>query len=122
MTNRIANDSKLESKKSIKKGNFTPLQPVTLKIRELRGRPSSKPLIDTGELLNSVRSEKNAMSFKGYGKLQHEGFTVKNNPVIEGELFKFKGKKVPPREWVKFDATKDSLKKFYSGVHKALRK
>jgi hypothetical protein len=41
-------------KNIINQGNFTPLAASTLEARRRRGRKSKKPLVDTGEMRNSI--------------------------------------------------------------------
>lgn len=39
-------------------GSWDPLSPITLSMRESRGNPSDQILVDTGELMNSVKWER----------------------------------------------------------------
>ena len=75
------------SRAKIDEGKFEPLKDSTLELRSkgTKHRPktsSTKPLIHTGELYRSIRKEKNRLKMKGYGGLQHEGFTTHPSSMI----------------------------------------
>jgi len=53
---------------------LTPLRSSTLALRKAKGNNSVKPLIETGALLDSIKSKDNVLSMKGYGKKQNDGF------------------------------------------------
>ena len=103
-------------KERIKKGvNYNnealaPLKKSTLNIRKMRGRPSNKPLVDTGNLLKSIKTVKTkgkiGVRFLKYGMHQAEGFTtrnyfaVKRGSKIVGWRDYSKGIRVMPRPWI----------------------
>lgn len=113
MTNRAANDAKLNSKNKIREQNFVPLKQSTLDKRKREGRTGTKILIDKGNLINTVKSDKSKLSFMKYGIYQNEGFTA-------GGMFK--GANVPKREWIVTKLTKKNIDKFFKNFHSALSK
>ena len=106
--------------------------------RILRGHsPTTPPLNASGKLLSSIKVRKGGVSAKEYGLFQSQGFITNNNPVIpEGKKkpkgglrkrwFKFKGKKIPARQWVHTDETfkynTKVYKAFITKIAKALKK
>ena len=126
LTNRGALDAKTQSSKTLK-GGLRVLKESTLETRKLRGQ-GKKPLIADGGLLGSLKSSKSKLSFFRYG-LYHDdpdGFITKNRFFAGKELYNFfnkgKGVQVPGRPWVFREYTKENIKKFFQGFHKALRK
>ena len=103
-------------KKRITKGvnynddKLTPLKKSTINIRKMRGRTGNKPLMDTGKLLNSIKTvetkNKIGVSFLKYGLHQAQGFTtnnhfaVKNGNKIVGWRDYSQGIRVAPRSWI----------------------
>ena len=89
---------------------LAPLKKSTLNIRKMRGRPSNKPLVDTGNLLKSIKTVKTkgkiGVRFLKYGMHQAEGFTtrnyfaVKRGSKIVGWRDYSKGIRVMPRPWI----------------------
>ena len=76
----------------------------------MRGRTGNKPLMDTGKLLNSIKTvgtkNKIGVSFLKYGLHQAQGFTtnnhfaVKNGNKIVGWRDYSQGIRVAPRSWI----------------------
>lgn len=72
---------------NIKNGDFAPLSETTLFIREKGLSPNSgysksasrKPLIHTGNLLNSIKETETGVSMASYGKYHLEDQTIKPN-------------------------------------------
>jgi len=73
----------------------------------------SKPLIYSGNLINSIQSNKNKMNFAGYGKKHHEGYDVKGN---------VKQWQVPSRPFIQSDIKDKTKKKFVEDLEKKLKK
>ena len=95
----------------------SPLQPLaksTLNIRKQRGRGGSRPLIDTGKFLRSIKQVKKGkkigVEFLAYGLHQAIGFktnnhfAVKNGRKIVGYRDYSSGVNIPSREWINTDA------------------
>ena len=124
MTNRGALNAKTQSSNTLK-GGLRELKESTLETRKLRGQ-GKKPLIADGGLLGSLKSSKSKLSFFRYGLYQEEGFITKNRFFAGKELYNFfnkgKGVQVPGRPWVFREYTKENIKKFFQGFHKALKK
>ena len=125
-------------KNAIKSGKFDKLEDSTIDIRK-RGRSpnagfmktnSKKPLIHTGELLNSIRHEKDGIKMNKYGKFQNDGYIVKPSKRENGFSLKFHtvGKIVPPRPFIdqglaiKTPEGKQANKELVQNMRKALRK
>ena len=98
----------LDKGRDVHGNQFKPIQESTKKVRTLRGRPSNKPLVDTGAMKNSFKinkqGRKSTITAEGYGNASNKnvhqtGYKVANNPKIKGKIFYFKGKNVPKREW-----------------------
>jgi phage gpG-like protein len=86
------------SRAKIDEGKFKPLKDSTLELRRrgTKHRPktsSTKPLIHTGELYNSIRKDKKNLKMKGYGGLHEEGFITDPQSMIPN-------KKVPARPFI----------------------
>ena len=106
------------------------------KLRKLRGTGGSKPLVEKGNLLNSIRGVKGGVKMLEYGKFHHEGFTPKNIPQTQPEFlmgrvkkehqFWFipnkKGIKVPARPFIFADeeSIEKARKAFITMVNQAL--
>lgn len=116
-----------------------PLKKSTLNIRKMRGRPSSKPLIDTGKLLNSIETvkTKNKIGFRmmKYGMHQAKGFVTTNkfavkdgNKVVGWRDYR-DGRFVPPRDFINpeqpfagmLELDSKSLRKIIKLLKKAIR-
>lgn len=120
-------------------GELAELKPSTLNIRKMRGRPSRKPLIDTGKLVKSLKTvkkkNKTGLQFMKYGMHQAQGFVtanhfaVKRNKKIVGWRDYSDGRFVPPRDFINpeqpfagmFELDKESLKKTIKVLKKVLR-
>ena len=86
------------------------LEKSTFNIRKMRGRTSSKPLIDTGKLINSIKTikkkNKTGVRFLKYGMNQAEGFTTKNHFAVKkgNKVVGFRdysdGRRSLPRPWI----------------------
>ena len=89
-------------KNAIKTGKFEKLRDSTKDIRKKGGSPSAgfmktnstKPLIHTSKLLNSIRVDKEGIKMNRYGEFQNDGYTTKRTSMIGGEY------KVPPRPFI----------------------
>ena len=89
-------------KNAIKAGKFEKLRDSTKDIRK-RGRSpsadfmktnSTKPLIHTSRLLNSIRVDKEGIKMNRYGEFQNDGYITKRTSMIGGAY------KVPPRPFI----------------------
>jgi len=83
---------------NIRAGGFAPLSPVTLKIRQQRGGSGSAPLIDSGDLLDSIGifvtdREAAAGSAKSRAGWLQLGITTAEDSMIPGKI-------VPPRPFI----------------------
>lgn len=95
---RIAQRFAASIRDNIRAGAFTPLSPVTLAIRRQRGITGSAPLIESGELLDSIGifvsdREASAGSSKSRAGWQQLGITTSEDSMIPG-------KRVPPRPFI----------------------
>jgi hypothetical protein len=120
-------------------GQLASLKPSTLNIRKMRGRSSSKPLIDTGNLLKSIKTvktkKKTGFKMMKYGMHQAKGFVttnkfaVKNGNKVVGWRDYSDGRFVPPRDFINpeqpfagmFEVDSESLKKTIRELKKVLR-
>ena len=105
--------SDLEAGKDIYGKKLTPIQPVTREIRRLRGYGGTKPLIQSGDMKNSIKSSKKAKSSylleaNSYGNsrnknVHQEGFRLSNKKQykfeVEGKMFTIGKKSIPARPW-----------------------
>ena len=119
---------------TITKSKMDALSEVAKKTRILRGHnPTAPPLNASGKLLQSIKPRKTGISAKQYGVHHNRGFTTQNNPVIpEGskkpkgglakKQFKFRGKRIPQRQWFHTDETFKLDQKIYNGFFKKIRK
>ena len=57
----------------------TALQPSTQYIRKWRGNKPQPPLIETGNLLNSIQATKNGITMADYGMHHVKGYQIKGN-------------------------------------------
>jgi hypothetical protein len=55
------------------------LQPSTQYIRKWRGNKPQPPLIETGNLVNSIRATKNGITMADYGMHHVKGYKIKGN-------------------------------------------
>ena len=90
----VAKDTEKVWKNNLKTKSFTPLKESTKEIRKLRGRSKtiSRPLIDTGRLLNSIKANKRSVSYIAYGEFHIERHKTTKNSMIPN-------KTVPARKW-----------------------
>ena len=114
-TNMVANTTKsdLEASIDINGNPFKPIRPVTRDIRQLRGYNGTKPLIQSGDMKNSIKTKKlgknkYALDAIGYGSsgnsnVHQTGFTLSNPKQykfeVEGEIFTVGKAKIPARPW-----------------------
>ena len=127
-------------KTSLETGTFEPLSKTTLDIREKGISPnagylatgSTKPLIHTGRLRDSIKPKKGGIEMLKYGVYQNAGFKTKHN-AFTGRYYKETGKqlankRVPARPFIDrgiFMKTKESeeaFKKFSRAVKRSLKK
>ena len=85
-------------RRNIEKGGFLPLQDSTVAIRKWRGNSGRKPLIETGNLLNSVRDEGGKVVFADYGKHHLKAHTVGESTF--SKKWGTTGKYVPARNFL----------------------
>ena len=89
---------------------LSPLRKSTRNIRKMRGISGTKPLIETGKLLNSIKNVKKknkvGVSMMEYGMHQAKGFVTNNHFAVKkgNEVVGFRdysgGVKVPSRPFV----------------------
>ena len=127
-------------KTSLETGTFEPLSKTTLDIREKGISPnagylatgSTKPLIHTGRLRDSIKSKKGGVELLKYGIYQNEGFKTKHN-AFTGRYYKETGKqlankRVPARPFIdrgislKTKESEEAFKKFSRAVKRSLKK
>ena len=119
MKNRISSGSTIT-------GKMEALKDSTMETRKLRGISGSVPLKATGALLNSIKPTPKGIMAKEYGSYHNTGFVTQNNPVIDSERFRFKGKSIPARRWLHdsdtFKHDKKIIDSFFKSIGKALKK
>ena len=129
-----------KAKDNIKKSNFTDnaivvdwenmrggkkknLKDSTKYVRNWRGNPTGPPLIETGNLLNSIKATKSGVEMEEYGQYHLEGYTtVKNNFT---EKFNMVGKKVPSRNFfhsMQFEFSEKERKELVRKINKVMKK
>ena len=89
-------------KKALGTGKYEKLRDSTIDIRKKGLSPnagfmktnSTKPLIHTGSLRESIRYEKDGLKMNEYGKFQNDGYITKRTSMIGGNY------KVPPRPFI----------------------
>ncbi len=125
-------------KTSLEKGSYQPLEESTKDIRRRGKSPnagfmatsSTKPLIHTGSLRNSIRVDKEGIKMNKYGKFQNDGYIVKPSKRKNGFSNKFHtvGKTVPPRPFInkgmamESPESKQAAKDLSKNIRKALKK
>ena len=125
--------SNIENATHFKSNNY--ISPMTKSVRLIRGRTGTKPLIDTGKLINSIKKTKGGISMMAYGWRQHDGFTLKSNRKDGGRGFYAPNKrakakvvkivpraslKIPARPWIIWTPDKEVYDKIYSKFMKGL--
>ena len=123
-----------DTKENLSKGtdvhgrNFEPIQPVTREIRKLRGFTGTKPLIESGNMRDSINVKKKkrsvySLNAQSYGNssnknVHQEGFSLTNKKQqsikVENKSFFFGRKTIPARPWF---PTPDSVEG-YKGFEK----
>ena len=125
-------------KTSLEKGSYQPLEDSTIDIRRRGKSPnakfmktnSTKPLIHTGSLRDSIRVDKEGIKMHEYGKFQNDGYIVKPSKRKNGFSNKFHtvGKTVPPRPFItrgmamESKESKQAAKDLNANIRKALKK
>jgi len=124
----------LKSGKDVRGNPFKKIRPVTKKIRRLRGSTSTKPLVDSGEMLKSIKvvdgtsqvgkyKQKDLIA-DSYGNsknknVHQQGFNLEKDsqkyPNIEGEWFDFrKVGRIAARPWFHNQETIEKSQKINS--------
>ena len=94
-------------------GKFDKLSPATLGERKEAGISGTLPLKATGNLYNSIKADKNKISYAGYGKKHQEGYEV---------VWKKRKRTIPPRKWQSpITLSKESFKKATELIKKSLK-
>ena len=101
---------RINSTQNYNKEELFPLKQSTLNIRKMKGITGSKPLIETGKLLKSIKNvrkkNKIGVSMLKYGMHQAKGFTTKNHFAVKkgdkvlGYRYYSSGIRVLPRPFV----------------------
>ena len=127
-------------KQSLETGKFEPLSKTTIEIREKGESPnagylatgSTKPLIHTGRLRDSIKTTSDGIKMLKYGVYHNEGYKTKHNKFT-GNYFKRTGvqlanQSVPSRPFIDrglLIETKESklaFKNFSKALKRSLRK
>ena len=104
---------------------------MTRSVRLMRGRTGTKPLQDTGKLLDSIKATKTGIQIAKYGKRQHDGFSLESNSK-DGK-FKFYAPRrkakarvlkivpknkldIPARPWIVWSPNKKAVEKIFNGI------
>ena len=123
-----------DTKENLNKGvdiygrTFDKIQPVTKEIRGLRGFSGSKPLIESGNMRDSIKGKKEGggkyeLSAESYGNSSNKnvhqtGFSLTNKKQqaikVGNKSFFFGNKSIPARPWF---PTQDSVEN-YKGFEK----
>ncbi len=78
---------RINNTQNYNKEELFPLKQSTLNIRKMKGITGSKPLIETGKLVKSIknvkRKNKSGISMLKYGMHQAKGFTTKNHFAVK---------------------------------------
>ena len=110
------------------KNNY--IEDSTRRIRLERKRTGQKSLVDTGNLMKSIKKTKTGISMKGYGVLQDEGFTIKaghsfavpNKRAKVKQMYHFKSdKKVPSRKFIVYEPRARAIDNLFNVIVKNLR-
>ena len=127
-------------KQAIETGKYEPLSDTTIDIRKKGISPNSgfiatgstKPLIHTSRLRDSIKYKKGGISGWDYGIYQNAGFKTKHN-AFTGRYFKETGKqlanqRVPARPFIdkgiaiKTKESEEAFKKFTNALKRSLKK
>ena len=116
-------------KDNIKNFKGKPISKTTQEVRMMRFNSSTKPLIDSGRLLNSIKKTKTGISFKKYGLYQDEGYKIKSGHAFYApskkasfkKLFKVGGATVPAREWLHYTPTNKDFDAVFKNLMKSIR-
>ena len=130
-TDNLDNVAK-QLKENITKGTYfnNPIHEVTKEVRRLRGSKSAtKPLVDTGRLLKSIKKTQKGISTKGYGVLQNDGYKTKPGHAFYAPHKKAKNKRlirvgsktIEPRPWIIYKPKKKELDLFFKDFMKFIR-
>ena len=130
---------RINSSQNYRGDTLRPLAQSTLKIRRMKGVAGSKPLVETGKLVNTIknvrRKNKVGVSMMKYGMHQAKGFVTNNHFAVKkgNKVLGFRdyssGVTVPPRPFVHpeepfaglVDIKKKDVIKVVKGLKKALR-
>ena len=108
-----AQDTVKQWKANIDSGVKPALSAATLGERDKAGITGTLPLKATGNLYNSIKSDKNKISYAGYGKKHQEGYEV---------VWKKRKRTIPPRKWQSpITLSKESFKKATELIKKSLK-
>lgn len=103
--------------KKMDAGLFAPLADSTLAIRRFRGKSSSKPLVDSGSLRRSLKSQILRKATVQIGTNDSRADVLRLGGVSSGFL---PGKRIPPREFL--DITKSMVEGVIKSLFDGLRK
>lgn len=108
-----AQDTVKQWKANIDSGVKPALSAATLGERDKAGITGTLPLKATGNLYNSIKADKNKISYAGYGKKHQEGYEV---------VWKKRKRTIPPRKWQSpITLSKESFKKATELIKKSLK-
>tara|TARA_Y100001973_G_C5171432_1_gene319301 strand:+ start:843 stop:1379 length:537 start_codon:yes stop_codon:yes gene_type:complete len=125
-------------KENIREGKYfdTELSPMTKSVRRIRGIASNKPLIESGEMISSIKVKSGTkggrFQVKKYGVMQNDGYLVNdgqkhafyapNKRAKSKRLYKINpGTKVPARPWLIYKPKKKQFNLFMSKFMKYIR-
>ena len=127
-------------KKSIESGRFKALSPTTIDIRKSGASPNSnylatsstKPLIHTGRLRDSIKSNKEGVEMLKYGMYQNKGYKTATNRFTKNYFMRtgknLAGKNVSARPFIdqgiliKTKENENVFKNFSRAIKRALKK
>ena len=120
------------TKDNLKEGNLRKLRPASIEARKkghywgkIKVTPttSTKPLIYTGSLLNSIKWKDDGVEMNEYGLFHQKGFLTRNGILVKPRRFfalKLDGKRVKGTKYGK--AYDKFIDKMYKRIGKALKK
>tara|TARA_R100000808_G_scaffold24614_1_gene57183 strand:- start:1392 stop:1853 length:462 start_codon:yes stop_codon:yes gene_type:complete len=129
----VVDDSKrvyrVATRENLKSGKLRKLRPTSIENRK-RGNygfgkkapktSSTKPLVWTGRLLNSIQVKDEGIEMMKYGMHHNDGFNIGSTPVAPRPFLAIKGKRIAGtkygKEYEKF------INKMYKRIRKALKK